>query len=131
RDLSPMEQIQQEASVAFETLVRASTANSAATLESLRDEAAHSVDQIDNLLSGLDPDVSLALIAPLSRLRNNAIGHSSIIAAGKVEQETSAEGRRLTMENSELSAQLSKAVASLVAQSKRGIAAATQESQAV
>src|SRR5258707_6379592 len=131
RDLSPMEQIQQEASVAFETLVRASTANSAATLESLRDEAAHSVDQVDNLLSGLDPDVSLALIAPLSRMRNNAIGRSSIIAARKVEQETSSEGRHLTMENSALSAQLSKAVASLVTQSKRGIAAATQETQAV
>jgi len=62
--------------------------------------------------------VSLALIAPLSRMRNNAIGRSSIIAARKVEQETSSEGRHLTMENSALSAQLSKAVASLVTQSK-------------
>ena len=127
RDLAPLEQIQQEAAIAFEALVRAAGAGTPAALDTIRGQVDPSVWRIDNLVSGLDPDVSLALIIPLSRLRTSAIGNSSIMAARQVELETVAEGRRLTVDNATLSNQLSDAVAALVAGSKRGIATATEQ----
>jgi signal transduction histidine kinase/CheY-like chemotaxis protein len=131
RDLSPLEQIQQQAAIAFETLVRAANSNTSAALETIREQAARSVRNIDSLVAGLDPDLSLALIVPLSRMRNNSIGTSSIITAREVELETTQEGRRLTEENSVLSTRLSNATADLVAGSKRGIATATRDAQEV
>jgi len=130
-DLTPLEQIQQEAAIAFEALVRAGDAATPADLETIRVQAEAPVRHIDDLVSGLDPDVSFALIVPLSRLRNNAIGSASIIAARQVELNAAAEGRRLTVENAALSVQLSSAVESLVAASKQGIATATARTQSV
>ena len=130
-NLAPLEQIQQQASVAFESMVRAASATTPEALNSIGNELTRSVGRIDNLVSSLDPDVSLALIAPLSQLRSNAIGNSSIIAARKVELETAAEGRRLTVENSELSSRLSNAVDALVAKSKQEINVATEQTQSV
>ena len=68
RDVAPLEQIQQEASIAFESMVRAANAATPAILESVGKEVASSVSRIDSLVSGLDPDVSLALIGPLSSI---------------------------------------------------------------
>ncbi len=109
-DLTPLEQIQQEAAIAFEALVRAGSAATPADLDAIRVQAEAAVRRIDDLVSGLDPDVSFALIVPLSRLRNNAIGSASIIAARQVELNAAQEGRRLTVENADLSVQLSSAV---------------------
>ena len=131
RDLTPLEQIQQEAAIAFELLVRAVGAGTDAALDTIQGQVDHSVRRIDDLVSGLDPDVSLALIVPISRLRTSAIGNSSILAARRVELEATAEGRRLTVENSALSIQLSDAVAALVAGSQKGIATATEQTQSV
>jgi signal transduction histidine kinase/CheY-like chemotaxis protein len=130
-DLAPLEQIQQEAANAFEALVRAAGAATPLELEVIRAQAEGSVRRIDGLVSGLDPDVSLALIVPLSRLRTSAIGNSSIIAARDVELEAVEEGRRRTALNSVISNQLSGAVEALVAASKRGIATATEQTQSV
>jgi len=57
----PLEQIQQEAARSFEALQRAANANTPASLKIIRDQVTQSVGHIDNILSGLDPDVSLAL----------------------------------------------------------------------
>jgi adenylate cyclase len=131
RDLTPLEQIQQEASFAFEGMVRAASAATLELLKTAGEEVVRSVRRIDNLVSGLDPDVSLALIGPLSRLRNNAIGSSSIIAARQTELTSAAEGRRLTVENSVLSGGVSNAVDALVAQSKLAISVATAQTRSV
>ena len=131
RDLTPLEQIQQEAAAAFEALVSAAGAGTPAALDSIRDQAVGSVRRIDGLVSGLDPDVSFALIVPLSRMRTGAIGNSSIIAARRVELEATFEGRRRIAENSVLSVRLSNAVETMVFAAKRRIAAATDETQSV
>jgi adenylate cyclase len=131
RDLAPLEQIQQEAANAFEALVRAAGAGTQLELETIRARAERSVRRIDGLVSRLDPDVSLALIVPLSSLRTSAIGNSSIIAARDVELEAVEEGRRRTGLNSVISNQLSDAVEALVAASKRSIATATEQTQSV
>jgi methyl-accepting chemotaxis protein len=129
RNLAPLEQIQQEAAIAFESLVHA--ANASTGLNTIQTRVERSVRRIDNLVSGLDPDISHDLIVPLSRLRAGAIGSSSIMAARQVELETAAEGNRLTAENSVLRVQLGDAVAALVAGSKRGIATATEQVESV
>jgi hypothetical protein len=90
-----------------------------------------SVDHIDGLVSGLDPDLSFELIVPISKYRTNAISSSSVIAVRQAELQAIQEGRRLTIENSTLSAQLSHAVEVLVAASKQGILAATARTQSV
>jgi len=130
-DLAPLEQIQQEAAVAFEAIVRAGDAGTEADLEAARVAAEAAVRRIDDLVSGLDPDVSVALIVPLSRLRTNAIGSASIVAARQVELNATHEGRRLTVENADLSVQLSSAIESLVTTSKQNIATATELTQSV
>jgi signal transduction histidine kinase/CheY-like chemotaxis protein/methyl-accepting chemotaxis protein len=131
RDLAPLEQIQQEAANVFEALVRAAAATTADALDVIRGQAERSVDHIDGLVSGLDPDLSFELIVPISKLRTNAISSSSVIAVREAELRAIQEGRRLTVENSTLSAQLSHAVDVLVAASKQGILAATARTQSV
>ena len=131
QDLTPLEQIQQEAAIVFEALVHASSAETQAALDTIQPHVEHSIRRIDDLVSGLDPDVSLALIIPLSRLRAGAIGNSSILSARQVELEAMLQGQQRIAENSILSAQLSKAVDALAIEAKRGIAAATAETQSV
>src|SRR5215510_2246804 len=131
RDLMPLEQIQQEAARSFEALLRAANTNTPASLKTIRDQVTQSVGLIDNILSGLDRDVSLALIGPLNQLRSDAMGDAGIIGARLSELETAEEGRRLTVHNSVFAARLSSAVEALVADSKRGIAAATDQAQSI
>src|SRR6516164_9485195 len=131
RDLMPLEQIQQEAASSFEALLRAANTNTPASLKTIRDQVTQSVAHMDNILSGLDPDVSLALIGPLNQLRSNATGDAGIIGARLIELEAAEEGRRLTAHNSLFAARLSNAVEALVTGSKRGIAAATDQAQSI
>lgn len=131
RDLAPLEQMQQEAANVFEALVRAASAATPAALEAIRKDADQSVRHIDDLVSGLDPDLSFELIGPISKLRTNAVSQSGVSTARRAELEAIQEGRRLTVENSALSAQLSNAVAALVTASQQGIAAATARTESV
>src|SRR5215467_3465360 len=131
RDLTALEQIQQEAASSFEALLRAANTNTPASLKTIRDQVTQSVGHMDNILSGLDPDVSLALIGPLNQLRSNATGDAGIIATRLIELETAEEGRRLTVHNSVFASRLSNAIEALVADSKRGIAAATDQAQSI
>ena len=131
RDLMPLEQIQQEAARSFEALLRAANTNTPASLKIIRDQVTQSVGHIDNILSGLDPDVSLALIGPLNQLRSDAMGDAGIIGARLIELETAEEGRRLTVHNSVFAARLSNAVEALVAGSKRGVAVAADQAQSI
>jgi signal transduction histidine kinase/DNA-binding response OmpR family regulator len=131
RDLALLEQIQQEAAKSFEGLLRAAHASTPASLETIRNQVTQSLGHIDNLVSGLAPDALSALTGSLSLLRSDAIGDGGIMSARLVELETIDEGRRLTVENSVFAARLSNAVEALVAESTRGIAAATDRTQSV
>jgi signal transduction histidine kinase/methyl-accepting chemotaxis protein len=131
RDVVPLEQMQKEAAAVFEALVRAANASTHADLNTIQTQAERSIRRIDDLVSGLDPDVWFEVIAPLNQLRAGALGDSSIVAARQVELEAALEGRRLTVENSVLAAQLSNAVEDLVIAAKQGIATATDETLSV
>src|SRR5262249_25900287 len=97
----------------------------------IRDQVTQSTAHMDNILSGLDPDVSPALIGPLNQLRSTATGDAGIIATRLNELETAEEGRRLTVNNSVFAARLSNAVEALVTGSERGITAATNQVQSI
>ncbi|MBV8534861.1 MAG: PAS-domain containing protein [Alphaproteobacteria bacterium] len=124
-ELTPLEEIQREAGVAFEMLVRAANAPDVAALASIRENASQTLREIDSLFSAIDPDVSLVLITPLSHFRKNLTGTSSIISLRLSELNNTDEGRRLTVENAAISANVGKAVGALVAASQDDIAAAT------
>ena len=111
--------------------MRAAGADTHAALDSIQQQVDRAVRRIDDLVSGLDPDVSIALIVPLSQLRASAMGSSSIKSARQVELDAAYDGQRLIVENSALSAQLSKAVQALGSAAKQGIAEATEETQSV
>jgi signal transduction histidine kinase/CheY-like chemotaxis protein len=131
QDLTPLEQIQQQAAIAFESLMRVAGADTQVAVDSIQQQVGRAVRHIDDLVSGLDPDVSLPLIVPLSQLRGSAMGSSSIKSARQVELDAVYDGQRLIVENSALSAQLSKAVQALGSAAKQGIAEATEETQSV
>ena len=132
RDLRGLEQIQQEAATIFDTLLRAAYARTPASLDTIRSQVTQSFEHIDNLASdALTPDASRALTAPLGRLRSDATADGGIIGARLTELATIEEGRRLTVQNSVFGGRLSNAVETLVAESKRGIAAATDRTQSV
>jgi adenylate cyclase len=131
RDLTPLEQIQQETARSLEALLRATNASTPASLDAIRNQVTQSLEHIDNLVSDLAPDVSRALTGPLTRMRSDATGDAGIIGARLLELETTDEGRRLTVQNSVFAARLSTAVEALVARSKGDIAAATDETQSV
>jgi signal transduction histidine kinase/CheY-like chemotaxis protein len=130
RDLTPLEQTQQEVARSFEAMLGTTNASTPASLDAIRDQVTQSLGRIDNLVSALDP-VLPALTGPLNLLRRDATGDGGIIGARLVELETIDEGRRLTVKNSVFAARLSSAVEALVAESKRGIAAATDQTQSV
>jgi signal transduction histidine kinase/methyl-accepting chemotaxis protein len=131
RDVAPLEQIQKEAGVTFEALVRAANASTHGDLNNLQTQIEQSIRRMDDLVSGLDPDVWFELITPFRRLTDGALGDSSIIAARRVELEAALQGRRLTVENSVLAAQLSNAVEGLASAAKQGIVAATDRTLSV
>ena len=112
-------------------LVRAASAPDVVALDPIRLEASQTLQRIDSLFSDIDPDVSLALITPLSHLRKNLIGTSSIISLHQAELVNIEEGRQLTVENSTISAQLSDAVAALVSNSQAAITDATARTEGV
>ena len=131
RDLAPLEQMQQEAANVFECLsvpprpLRRPCLKPSARMPTSRSAT------LTIWCPVLDPDLSFELIVPISKLRANAVSQSGVIAVRQAELEAIQEGRRLTVENSELSAQLSGAVAALVAASQEGIAAATARTETV
>jgi adenylate cyclase len=131
RDITPLERIQQEAARSFESLLRAANAGAPGSLEIIRNDLAQSFGLIDNLVSGLDRNLPPALTAPLSRLRSAATGDAGIVGARLSELDAIEEGQRLTVQNSVFAARLSNAVETLVAESKRGIAAATDRTRSV
>src|SRR5215467_5344764 len=131
RDLALLEQIQQEAAKSFEALLRAARASTPISLDTIRNQVTQSLGHIDNLASDIAPDALSALTGSLSRLRSSAIGDGGIVSARLVELETIDEGHRLTVQNSVFAARLSSAVETLVAESKRGIAAATDRTESV
>jgi signal transduction histidine kinase/CheY-like chemotaxis protein len=130
-DLLSLDQVRREAGVAFEVIMRAADTARPADLDPLQEQAGRSVRAIDDLVSDIDPDVSLKLFDPLRSLREATVGDTSIFAAVRREIAARAESRRLIAENDTLSTRLKDAVDRLVGQSRNELDAADLEARRV
>jgi signal transduction histidine kinase len=130
-DLLSLDQIQREASAAFELIIRAADISAIAELDPLQEQAQRSVRAIDGLVSDTDPDISLKLFDPLRAMRSAAVGDQSIFSAVRRGTTAKAESSRLIAENETLSGRLKGAVDKLVALSRNDIAGANSEARQV
>src|SRR5262249_20269169 len=130
-DLTSLEGIQQEAAPSFEALLRAANARTPASLDALRNQVTQSVARIDSLVLGLEPHGSRAFTLHRTRRRNDPVEDPGMIGSRVAALETIEEGRRLTIQNSIFAARLSSAVEALVTESKRGVAAAADQTRSV
>jgi signal transduction histidine kinase/CheY-like chemotaxis protein len=130
-DLLSLDQIQREASVAFELIIRAADASATADLDALEPQAQRSIRAIDGLVSDIDPDVSIKLFDPLRAMRGAAVGDESIFSAVRRATAANTESRRLIAENDGLSERLKTAVDKLVAFSRNDIDSANLEARRV
>jgi len=129
--LLSLDQIQREAGIAFELIIRASDAESAADIDTLESQAGRSIRAIDGLVSDIDPDVSLALFQPIHDLHSAALGDAAIFSWRRREITAHAASRRLIAENETLSTRLTDAVGRLVAASRGEIAMANSNAKQV
>ncbi|MFI5021079.1 MAG: PAS-domain containing protein, partial [Alphaproteobacteria bacterium] len=129
--LLSLDQIQREAGIAFELIIRASDAESAADIATLESQAGRSIRAIDGLVSDIDPDVSLALFQPIHDLHSAALGDAAIFSWRRREITAHAASRRLIAENETLSTRLTDAVGRLVAASQSEIAMANSNAKHV
>jgi len=130
-DLLSLDQIQREAGVAFELIIRAADASATAELDALEPQAQRSIRAIDGLVSDIDPDISLKLFDPLRAMRGAAVGDTSIFSSVRRATAANAESRRLIAENEGLSERLKTAVDKLVAFSRNDIDNANFEARQV
>src|SRR5271166_5061630 len=130
-DLFSLDQIQREAGVAFELIIRAADASEPAELAALEAPAQRSIRAVDGLVSDIDPDVSLQFFDPLRSLRGAAVGDASIFNAVRRGIAARDENRRLIAENETLSTRLKAAVDQLVSRSRNEIEGANLDARRV
>ena len=130
-DLLSLDQIQREAGVAFELIIRAADASATDELDALEPQAQRSIRAIDGLVSDIDPDISLKLFDPLRAMRGAAVGDMSIFSSVRRAMAAKAESRRLIAENEGLSERLKGAVDKLIALSRDDIGSANSEARQV
>ena len=130
-DLLSLDQIQREAGVAFELIIRAADASATAELDALEPQAQRSIRAIDGLVSDIDPDISLKLFDPLRAVREAAVGNTGIFSSVRRARAANAESRRLIAENEGLSERLKTAVDKLVAFSRDDIDSANSQARQV
>jgi PAS domain S-box-containing protein len=130
-DLLSLDQIQREAAVAFELVIRAADASATAELDALEPQAQRSIRAIDGLVSDIDPDISLQLFDPLGKLRSAAVGDTSIFSAIRRGLAAKTQSSRLIAENETLSERLKGAVDKLIAFSRNDIDSANLEARRV
>ena len=86
---------------------------------------------IDGLLSGVDVDISTALLPAIKLLHESALGPGGLFAVRENELQATAESRRLIAENARLSSRVSGAAEAFVAISRRQMEAAARGAVAV
>jgi signal transduction histidine kinase len=130
-DLFSLDQIQREAGVAFELIIRAANISEPAELDTLQPQVQRSIRAINGLVSDLDPDVSRELVDPLRTLRAVAVGSGSIFNAVHRGIAASTESRHLIAENETLSIRLKDAADRLVSKSRDELDGANLEARRV
>jgi adenylate cyclase len=127
----PLDQLQQRAADSFQLLVGGAETDDRAELARLKAASERAMGDIDGLVSGVDLDISTALLPAIKQLREAALGPGGLFAVREAELNTGADSRRLIAENALLSSRLSEAVEGFVAISRRQMQAASRGAVAV
>ncbi|HEX6441392.1 MAG TPA: ATP-binding protein [Stellaceae bacterium] len=127
----PLDQLQRRTSDSFQLLVGGSEATDPNELARLKSASEKVMRDIDGLLSGVDLDISTALLPAIKLLHESALGPGGLFAVRENELQATAESRRLIAENARLSSRVSDAAEAFVAISRRQMQAAAGGAVAV
>jgi adenylate cyclase len=127
----PLDQLQRRTSDSFQLLVGGSETADPDELARLKGASEKVMRDIDGLLSGVDLDISTALLPAIKLLHESALGPGGLFAVRENELQATAESRRLIAENARLSSRVSGAAEAFVAISRRQMEAAARGAVAV
>jgi signal transduction histidine kinase len=127
----PLDQLQRRAAESFQLLVGGAQTEDLAELARLKAASEKVMRDIDGLVSGVDLDVSTALLPAIKLLHESAIGPGGLFTVRETEVQATTESRQLIAQNVQLSNRLSAAVAAFVAISKRQMESAARGAYAV
>ena len=127
----PLDQLQRRTSDSFQLLVGGAETTDPDELARLKNASEKVVSDIDSLLSGVDLDISTALLPAIKLLHESALGTGGLFVVREKELRETAESRRLIAENAQLSSRLSDAAEAFVAISRRQMEAAARDAVAV
>jgi adenylate cyclase len=129
--LLSLEQIQREASQAFEFVVRGATVDNNILLQSQATGARRAMRALQGRIEDLERDLAAGLSEPSQRLNAIIIGGDSMFVTRHKEIEADNNGRRLIALNVALGDELGVTVASLVDRARKAVDAATEDARAV
>lgn len=115
----PFDQLQRRTSESFQLLVGGSETTDPDELARLKSSSEKVMRDIDGLVSGVDLDISTALLPTIKLLHESALGAGGLFAVRENELQAIAESRRLIDENARLSRRVSDAAEAFVAISRR------------
>jgi signal transduction histidine kinase len=127
----PLDQLQRRTSDSFQLLVGGAETTDPDELARLKGASEKVMRDIDGLLSGVDLDISTALLPAIKLLHESALGPGGLFAVRENELQATAESRRLIAENARLSSRVSDAADAFVAISRRQMEAAARGAVAV
>jgi PAS domain S-box-containing protein len=127
----PLDQLQRRTSDSFQLLVGGAETTDPAVLARLKSASEKVMRDIDGLLSGVDLDISTALLPAIKLLHESALGPGGLFAVRENEQQATTDSRRLIAENAGLSSRLSDAAEAFVTISRRQMEAAAGGAVAV
>jgi signal transduction histidine kinase len=127
----PLDQLQRRTSDSFQLLVGGAETTDPDELARLKGASEKVMRDIDGLLSGVDLDISTALLPAIKLLHESALGPGGLFAVRENELQATAESRRLIAENARLSSRVSDAAEAFVAISRRQMEAAARGAVAV
>jgi len=127
----PLDLLQRRTADSFQLLVGGAETADPAELARLKNASEKVVRDIDGLVSGVDLDISTALLPAIKLLHESALGPGGLFAVRESELKATAESRRLIAENARLSGRLSDAAEAYVAISRRQMEAAARGAVAV
>jgi serine phosphatase RsbU (regulator of sigma subunit) len=127
----PLDQLQRRTADSFQLLVGGAETADLDELARLKTASEKVVRDIDGLVSGVDLDISTALLPAIKLLHESALGQGGLFAVREAELKATAESRRLVAENTRLSSRLSDAAEVFVAASRHQMEAAAGGAVAV
>jgi signal transduction histidine kinase len=127
----PLDQLQRRTSDSFQLLVGGAETTDPDELARLKSASEKVMRDIDGLLSGVDLDISTALLPAIKLLHESALGPGGLFAVRENELQATAESRRLIAENARLSTRVFAAAEAFVAISRRQMEAAARGAVAV